>query len=142
MQDELAPNDLAIVIGARGGIGAALLETLRTDPRWPHVIGFARPELDLLDERSIAAAAASLAGRHPRLIIDATGHLHDPDGTPERSWRQIDPAHMARSYAINAIGPALLMKHFLPLLPRQGRSVFATLSARVGSIGDRGVGGA
>ena len=141
MQDELAPNDLAIVIGARGGIGAALLETLRTDPRWPHVIGFARPELDLLDERSIAAAAASLAGRHPRLIIDATGHLHDLDGTPERSWRQIDPAHMARSYAINAIGPALLMKHFLPLLPRQGRSVFATLSARVGSIGDNRLGG-
>jgi len=141
MQDEPAPNDLAIVIGARGGIGAALLETLRTDPRWPHVIGFARPELNLLDEGSIAAAAASLAGRNPRLIIDATGHLHDPDGTPERSWRQIDPAHMARSFAINAIGPALLMKHFLPLLPRQGRSVFATLSARVGSIGDNRLGG-
>ncbi len=48
---------------------------------------------------------------------------------------------MARAFAVNAIGPALLMKHFLPLLPRQGRSVFATLSARVGSIGDNRLGG-
>ena len=38
---------------------------------------------------------------------------------------------MAHAFAVNAIGPALLMKHFLPLLPREGRSVFATLSARV-----------
>ena len=61
--------------------------------------------------------------------------------TPEKSWRDLDVAHMARSFAVNAIGPALLMKHFLPLLPRQGRSVFATLSARVGSIGDNRLGG-
>ena len=141
MQDETPQDGLAVVIGARGGIGAALLAALTADPAWPQVIGLSRPTPDLLDERSIAEAAASLAGRPVRLIIDATGHLHDPDGTPERSWRQIDPAHMARSYAINAIGPALLMKHFLPLLPRQGRAVFATLSARVGSIGDNRLGG-
>jgi len=60
---------------------------------------------------------------------------------PERALRQIDPAHMARAFALNAIGPALLMKHFLPRLPRAGRAVFATLSARVGSIGDNRLGG-
>mgnify|MGYP000220379835 CR=1 FL=1 len=60
---------------------------------------------------------------------------------PEKSWRQLDPAHMAHAFAINAIGPALLMKHFLPLLPGEGRSVFATLSAKVGSIGDNALGG-
>jgi NAD(P)-dependent dehydrogenase (short-subunit alcohol dehydrogenase family) len=60
---------------------------------------------------------------------------------PERSWREVDAAAMARAFAVNAIGPALLMKHFLPLLPRRGRSVFATLSARVGSIGDNRLGG-
>ena len=48
---------------------------------------------------------------------------------------------MARAFAINAIGPALLLKHFTELLPRSGRCVFATLSARVGSIGDNGLGG-
>ena len=53
----------------------------------------------------------------------------------------LDPAHMAHAFAINAIGPALLMKHFLPLLPKQGKSVFATLSAKVGSISDNRLGG-
>jgi NAD(P)-dependent dehydrogenase (short-subunit alcohol dehydrogenase family) len=74
-------------------------------------------------------------------VIDATGVLQ-PDGlAPEKSWRQLDPAHLAQSFAINAIGPALLMKHFLPLLARPGKSVFATLSAKVGSIGDNRLGG-
>jgi NAD(P)-dependent dehydrogenase (short-subunit alcohol dehydrogenase family) len=76
-----------------------------------------------------------------RLVIDATGFLHDADFQPEKSLRQIDPAHLARSFAINATGPALLMKHFLPLLSRTERAVFATLSARVGSIGDNRLGG-
>jgi NAD(P)-dependent dehydrogenase (short-subunit alcohol dehydrogenase family) len=76
-----------------------------------------------------------------RLLIDATGTL-DADGcVAEKTWRQLDPAAMARAFAVNAIGPALLMKHFLPLLPRAGRCVFETLSARVGSIGDNQLGG-
>jgi len=53
----------------------------------------------------------------------------------------LDAAHLAHSFAINAIGPALLLKHFLPLLPRKGRSIFASLSAKVGSIGDNAAGG-
>ena len=48
---------------------------------------------------------------------------------------------MAKAFAVNAIGPALLMKHFLPMVPRAGKSVFATLSAKVGSIGDNQLGG-
>ena len=76
-----------------------------------------------------------------RLVIDTTGFLHMDGFAPEKSWRDLDVVHMARACAVNAIGPALLMKQFLPLLPRQGRSVFATLSARVGSIGDNRLGG-
>ena len=76
-----------------------------------------------------------------RLIIDASGILHGDGLSPEKSWRDLDATQMTRAFAVNAIGPALLMKHFLPLLPRQGRSVFATLSARVGSIGDNRLGG-
>lgn len=134
-------NELTLVIGAGGGIGSALVASLavRGD-----VIGFSRtsvPPLDLLDEASIINAVASLAGRTVTLVIDATGHLYDADAGPERSWRQLDPVRMARSFAVNAIGPALLMKHFLPLLPRDRRAVFATLSARVGSIGDNALGG-
>jgi len=79
-------------------------------------------------------------GADVRLVIDATGFLHREGFAPEKSWRDLDAAHMARAFTVNAVGPALLMKHFLPLLPRQGRSVFATLSARVGSIGDNRLG--
>ena len=60
---------------------------------------------------------------------------------PEKSWRQLDAANLARAFALNAIGPALIMKHVLPRLPKSGKSVFATLSARVGSIGDNRLGG-
>ena len=99
------------------------------------------PALDLTDEASVAAAAASLDGAEVRLVIDATGFLHDAEHMPERSWRQLEAAHMAKAFALNAIGPALLMKHFLPHLSRSGKAVFAALSAKVGSIGDNSMGG-
>lgn len=136
-------DNTAVVIGASGGIGAALAERLRLQYS---VVGLSRrsePPVDLLDESSIAAVAAAIAraGAELRLVVDATGFLHGDGFSPERSLRQIDPAHMARSFAINAIGPALLMKYFLPMLPKRGRAVFSTLSARVGSIGDNSLGG-
>ena len=137
---------LALVIGASGGIGAALLAQLQQDERFERVLGLSRrsqPALDLLDEASIAQSAAHVAGLGLplRLLIDATGLLHGQGLQPEKTWQQLDPVQMAQAFAINAIGPALLMKHFLPLLPREGRSVFATLSAKVGSISDNHLGG-
>jgi NAD(P)-dependent dehydrogenase (short-subunit alcohol dehydrogenase family) len=71
----------------------------------------------------------------------ATGFLHNAETRPERSLRDLSPEHMAKAFAVNAIGPALLLKHFVPLLPRTGKAVFAVLSARVGSIGDNRLGG-
>ena len=134
----------AVVIGASGGIGAALAAALEADG--VPVVRLSRrsdPPLDLLDEASIAAAAEAADANQGavRLVIDATGFLHDADFRPERGLKELDPAHLARAFALNATGPALVMKHFLPLLPRKGRSVFATLSARVGSIGDNRLGG-
>ena len=135
---------IAVVIGT-GGIGGALAEALRSAAEYDEVVVLGRrstPALDLLDEASIAAAARWLAARGaPELVIDATGILHGPAMAPEKSWRELDPATLAQAFAINAIGPALLMKHFLPLLPRDRRAVFATLSAKVGSIGDNRLGG-
>ena len=144
--DALPAGGIAIVVGSSGGIGGALYGRLCTQSRFRTVLGLGRassPPLDLTDEDSIAGAARHVSGlgADVRLIIDASGLLHGDGLSPEKSWRDLDAAHMARAFAVNAIGPALLMKHFLPLLPRQGRSVFATLSARVGSIGDNRLGG-
>ena len=146
MLTSFPPGGLAVVIGATGSIGAALMAALRLDGTFAQVIGLSRgstPPLDLLDEASIAAAALDMAsmGLNLRLVIDATGELHGQGFMPEKSWQKIDPEHMARSFAINAIGPALLMKHFLPRLPRQGKAGFVSLSAKVGSIGDNRLGG-
>ena len=134
---------VSLVVGATGGIGAALADALNA--RGDTVLRLGRhtdPALDLLSEPSIAAAAAWAASQGElRLVLDATGFLHDQHFRPERSWRELDPVHMAHSFAVNAIGPALLMKHLCPRMPRTGRAVFATLSARVGSIGDNRLGG-
>ena len=140
------PGGLAVVIGATGSIGAALMSALQSDGAFAQVLGLSRsstPALDLLDEASIESAARFVAalGLDLRLVIDATGELHGAGFSPEKTWQKIDPVHMARSFAINAIGPALLMKHFLPRLPRQGKAVFVSLSAKVGSIGDNRLGG-
>jgi NAD(P)-dependent dehydrogenase (short-subunit alcohol dehydrogenase family) len=131
----------AVIIGATGGIGAALVAELERRGQPVRRLGRRTdPALDLLDEGSIARAAAEV-GPGLRLVVDATGFLHDGRFQPEKSFRQLDPAHLAHSFALNATGPALLMKHFLPLLARDGRAVFATLSARVGSIADNRLGG-
>jgi len=143
--ESFPPAGVAVVFGASGGIGGALVEAIRTAERFEHVVEFSRngsPSIDLLDEASLERAAAFAADMGDlRLVIDATGFLHDDRQGPEKSWRQLDAVNLARSFALNAIGPALIMKHVLPRLPRSGKAVFATLSARVGSIGDNRLGG-
>lgn len=130
----------ALVIGSSGGIGAALVAALAA--RGAEVTGLSRrgDGLDLTDEASVARAAAAHPGPFD-LVLDATGALEIDGHGPEKALAQIDPAAMAAQFAVNAIGPALLLKHFRDHLPREGRAVFASLSARVGSIGDNRLGG-
>lgn len=136
---------LAVVVGGSGGIGSAIVRALETDGGFASVFSLGRgndPGLDLQDEASIADAAARVAALgEVRLILAATGFLHGQGLAPERSWKDLDPAAAAHAFAVNVIGPAMLIKHFLPLLPRSGKSAFAALSARVGSIGDNRLGG-
>ena len=143
-------NQIAIVIGATGGIGRAFVTHLKVSGHFARVLEYGRktePGLDFENVETVARCAEDARrqsadlGCDIVLIIDATGYLHDEVFQPEKSLKQIDAAYMAKQFQINAIGPALLMKHFCPLLPRQGKSVFATLSAKVGSIGDNRMGG-
>lgn len=131
----------AVVIGASGGIGHAIADALEDEGGHDTVYRFARStgDLDLTNEASVAAAAARVTVT-PTLVIVATGLLHEDDNGPEKALRDLDPAWLARQFAVNAIGPALVAKHFVPLLARTG-GTFAALSARVGSITDNRLGG-
>ena len=143
----------AAVFGSTGAIGAALCHTLveqgcdtvhagsrdGAKPQGPAIRPFA---FDLNDEESIEAAAGAMRDEPPELTIVATGVLTLPGGTgPERTYKRIDPDAMARMFGLNTIGPALIAKHMLPIMPRTRPFTFAALSARVGSIGDNGLGG-
>lgn len=137
---------LAVVAGAAGGIGAAVARALDESGVFARTLRLSRksePALDVTNEESIARAAQAIGatGLPLRLLFVATGFLHDEADQPERSVRDIKPDHMAKAFAVNAIGPALLLKHAMPLLPKAGKSVIAVLSARVGSIGDNRLGG-
>ena len=138
----------AVVLGASGGLGQALVEALTASGRYGKVTGLSRRHdgLDVTSEASIAAMAETM--RTPvSLLINTIGILHEARGDgaghvmPEKALRDLDPDRLMRLFAVNAIGPALVVKHFAPKMVRQGRCVMATLSARVGSIGDNQLGG-
>lgn len=138
------PGLRALVFGASGGIGAAFVNLLESNPRVAQVLSASRRApapwaFDLEDEASIESVAKAAAALGPLdLVLVATGVLLP---SPEKSWRQLDASVLARAYAINAIGPALIAKHTLGLLRRDAKAIFACLSARVGSIEDNRLGG-
>jgi len=135
----------AIVLGATGAIGGAFIKALSDDPACDTVIGLSRrgdPPLDITNEASIAATADALLPFAPfHLIIDATGALQIEGDGPEKRIDDLRADKLMRAFEINAIGPALVMKHFAALLPMSSRCFFAKLSARVGSITDNRKGG-
>lgn len=146
----------AAVVGASGGIGSAMLQLLAADEGIETIFALSRgraPEarnpkvtpliVDVTDEATIRAAAESCARQGPLdLVVVATGILHRGEAVrPEKRMRDLDGEAMQQVFAVNAIGPALVAKHFLPLLRPDHKTVFAALSARVGSIGDNRLGG-
>jgi NAD(P)-dependent dehydrogenase (short-subunit alcohol dehydrogenase family) len=144
------PHGTALVIGAGGGLGAALAAALRARALHAQVLVLGRgtaPALDFLQPGSFAPAAqwvdaaCGAADAPLRTLLVATGVLHADGQGPERSWDALDADWLARVFQVNAIGPALVVRHFLPLLARRGPVRAGFLSARVGSIGDNALGG-
>ncbi|MFS2317430.1 SDR family NAD(P)-dependent oxidoreductase [Maricaulis sp. D1M11] len=136
-------DDVSVVLGAGGGIGRALASELRS--RGERVIALSRTSdivFDVTSPPSIRTALDRVFEQGvPRRIILSTGFLHDDRFAPERSLREMDADHMTQAFQINTIGPALVLRSVLELMPRSGVFGIAALSARVGSISDNRLGG-
>lgn len=126
-----------LIIGASGGIGSAVAQALQGD-----VTRLSRSAdgLDITNEDSIAQVLGVLDGTFDTVFV-ATGSLTAGGHEPEKTIKALTPEAMLAQFQVNAAGPALVLKHALPLIPRDRRCVFAALSARVGSIGDNQIGG-
>lgn len=131
-----------LVIGSSGAIGSAMVRNLRPLVGSGNVSTISRKNdgLDFLHPKTIEKVALQQDGSF-QLILDATGALEIDGALPEKTLNSLDHDQMLNQFKVNAIGPALLIKHFMGLLPRSGKVVFASLSARVGSIGDNRLGG-
>ena len=142
----------ALVVGGNGGIGNGLVERLLADDRYQHLHATCRRKqpdvvdsrltwhkVDATDERDVEALAADLGELD--LCINAVGMLHDEQFSPEKSTRHINSDYFVKSMTVNTLPTLLLAKH-LGKHFRHGRlSHFATVSARVGSIGENYLGG-
>ena len=134
------------IVGASGGLGAALANRLGANQAVSSIFRLARSpqrqitnrdwlHLDLEDEGTIETAAAEIERRAGELhmLIVASGVLHDGITLrPEKSWKAISASSLEQVFRINAAGPALVAKHFLPLLAANRKTAFAAVSVRVG----------
>nr|WP_290225621.1 SDR family NAD(P)-dependent oxidoreductase [Trichocoleus desertorum] len=154
----------ALIVGANGGIGLGFVQQLLQDDRITKIYAtYRQPEsasellalrdqypeqlvclpLDITDEAQIAECSDRIQSQVDKLhlVINCVGILHEGDLQPEKSLRQINPDHLGRYFQINSIGAVLLAKHLSPLFCHSDRNVFATISAKIGSIGDNQLGG-
>lgn len=145
----------AVILGASGGIGNAMTSLLLESQHVEGVWGVSRGELgiapvdarfrarrlDITSESEISELGAELRDVAPNLVVNCTGRLHTTQYGPERSWKHLDMETMRSVFEVNTFGVALLIKHLIPAMPLKDRGVFASLSARVSSIGDNRLGG-
>jgi len=126
----------ALIIGASGGIGRAICGTLEADGVVVTRLSRSSDGLDVTNPASVERVLGAVAGPFDMIFV-AIGVL----GTPEKALSGVTSEEMAHLFAVNTIGPALIMRHLSRLLSKDRRGVFAVLSARVGSIGDNHIGG-
>jgi NAD(P)-dependent dehydrogenase (short-subunit alcohol dehydrogenase family) len=154
MIESFGPSFDVVICGTTGGIGSALLSTLATANNIGtlHAVNRMQKEytsskiksyaVDFLNEEQLKGLVAEIKENSKvRLVIIATGFLHDDVMMPEKSIRDLNVAQLHKSFEVNTIIPTLIGKYFIDLLPRDGKSCFAALSAKVGSISDNHLGG-
>jgi NAD(P)-dependent dehydrogenase (short-subunit alcohol dehydrogenase family) len=166
MFDSFPPQGNVLIQGASRGIGLGFVRLCLADPRVGHVVATCRTPatatalgelsrhhparlsimaMDVTDVASIVSAAEHATRVAPRLhlLVNCAGVLHDAAHgmRPEKRLADLSADALARAFAVNATGPLLVARHFEPLLAHRERAVFASLSARVGSIGDNRLGG-
>ena len=100
-------------------------------------------QMDITDEAQIAAVVQKIQTERTALqyLINSVGVLHEGEMQPEKSLRHINAEQLLRYFQVNSIGAMLLFKQVQPLLKHGDRSILATISAKVGSIGDNQIGG-
>ena len=141
-----------VITGGSGGIGGAFVGALATRPEVKKIIATCNHHSSTLDHPKVTwhrldvtddAAIRDWAAQLDEIdwLINAAGILHTRAHGPEKSIRQIDPAFFLENMRINALPVLLLAKH-LHAKFRHGRpAVFASVSAKVGSIEDNRLGG-
>jgi NAD(P)-dependent dehydrogenase (short-subunit alcohol dehydrogenase family) len=154
-------DQTALVIGASGGIGLAITRALLQKAGFERVYATFRRQdspgglfeidddrllrlnVDVVREDDLQSLADAISenGDHPDLVINCAGILHEGRLQPEKSLKQCHPDNLARLFAVNSIGPLLVAKAVIPLMPKRRPAHFAALSAMVGSIGDNRLGG-
>jgi NAD(P)-dependent dehydrogenase (short-subunit alcohol dehydrogenase family) len=149
----------ALVVGAGQGIGLEfvrqlldsdrydrLYATYRTSPSGLRAIADPRLTalaLDITDEAQIAGMTEQIQTETGALhtVLYCVGVLHEGEIRPEKSLKQLNSSQLLHYFQVNSIGAALLAKQIQPLLKHGDRAVLATISAKIGSIGDNGSGG-
>jgi NAD(P)-dependent dehydrogenase (short-subunit alcohol dehydrogenase family) len=163
-EDTLNPSPkAALVVGASQGIGLGFVRHLLNDASVsqlyatyrspnsaqglltlePHHTHLHCLALDITDEAQMAQMVAKISTMTPHLhlVVNCVGILHEGNLQPEKSLRQLDRDRLLRYFEVNSIGAVLLAKHLLPLLSHSDRNMLATISAKIGSIGDNHLGG-
>ncbi|MBC1218913.1 SDR family NAD(P)-dependent oxidoreductase [Nostoc sp. UCD120] len=154
----------ALIVGASQGIGIGFVKRLLQDEKIAKIYATSRQlelatdlialagehserliclEMDITDELQIVETIQKIHTQVDKLhlVVNCVGLLHEDSLQPEKSLRQINSENLLRYFQINSIGAVLLAKHLLPLLRHGERSVFASISAKLGSIGDNKLGG-
>jgi len=151
----------ALVVGASRGIGLAIAKQLLNEPGMQGVYATYRKsdtakdllviedrrletlQVDITSDEDLQRLTESIRANqdHPDFVINAAGILHEGTLQPEKSLNQCNREALGRMFEVNSIGPLMLVRAMLPLMPKNRPCHFAVLSAMVGSIGDNRLGG-